>query len=233
MKNIKILAILAFLTLTLSLKGQSYLSFGYTKSYYSMSNLNRYVFMYNYNRQWLDQKMDFFTNSSGFQMAYGYRFSPRFYFESELLFPHRMNSAWGVEPNSGSKATRTIKFGVSSINLNYYLNFINTGFFNVGFGCGPGISFANIKTTYLNDATKNYEEDITNDKIFLDFSFGVPLELNFGDRLALVAKPYIDIPFKKTDVGELQLFLQQITEEAYDKALTYGVTFSVKIIGGH
>ena len=51
---------------------QGYFQLSYDRASYACDNLNRSVYVYNYTRQWLTDKMDYFGHSQGFLMSYVY-----------------------------------------------------------------------------------------------------------------------------------------------------------------
>src|SRR4051794_33637274 len=77
-------------------------SIGYRRNYMYLGNVNRNVYLYNYTRQWLTDKMEYFTGMKGLDVSWEKRWDQA---GLEIGYHNlqQKNHAEGPEPDNGGR----------------------------------------------------------------------------------------------------------------------------------
>ena len=208
---------------------QGYFQLSYDRASYECDNLNRSVYVYNYTRQWLTNKMDYFGHSQGFQMSYGY-LRESLGFEIGLIQHFETHKAWGLEPDSGHDGYRRFEYYNYGYYIAFPLRFVHEE--KVDFIFWPAFKMTknSINLTY---ATNPEFDNANSETVVNQGSPGIDLGLAVRyfplKWLGFELRPNLGFNFHQADVSPVQIYLQGAWSSAYfyDSFMRKGITFSL------
>lgn len=203
---------------------------GINYGYMSVQNVNRYVYVYNYTRPWLFQKMDYFNSGKGYFFSYNKFFNEHLGLGTGMSNIKSVHTAFGKEPSSGSMGYRKIKVGSTTMFGAMHIRFIQTRFFELAFVPTIDVNFNSITLTYATDEKfSNGVESKLIVKPSIGSTLGVSARVFTFDWLAFSVKPFIAFQYFKSDVSEMTEELQSVTSpfETPESFTVKGITFSI------
>lgn len=205
-----------------------YWHLGVSREYPDWNNVNRQVYVYNYTRQWLTQPMAYFGQASGVHLGVG-NVLGKVGMRTELYYLWESNEAYGLEPATGFTGYRVIRW--STFGTRFCLQYlpITHRFLETGLEVGLEIPMVSMTSRYRNPDLGEQ----TFDSFFLDvplgWSIGWPIHFYPLERVGLLARPYVHIPFRAVDVDGA---VQGISKAPFgqwvpDRHLFVGILFSL------
>ena len=206
----------------------NYFFFGYQKAEVYLGNVNRQIYVYNFTRPWLSQKMDFITDMQGGFIGYGFKNNK---FGSDLYFSRiaNKNTANGIEASTGTMGERTIRAANNTMGWGGYYYLINKYKLSIGLGISIDGAFFTTATTYRNKELGESAYKITSMDPMLGHSFSLPVHLFLTQWLGVYLQPYYQFFYSKAKVEGIADELQGATYpySMDDKANNYGIKASI------
>ena len=204
------LILIIVLVASLCMKGQFYTYFygGYRTGFPALSNINREVYIYNYTRQWLDKKMDFFNQLNGGEIGYGWVFR-HFGMYASFQAQWKNNTAYGIEPGTADTGFRVITPMIYGTDLAFQWYPVNSRYIEMGLGGSINLSAFRIPLVYRNSGDKTQSERIPGATGLMPSST-FSLQINFYPirRLGIMVRPYYQVFYSGGDVSPMFYELQ-------------------------
>lgn len=223
-------ATVLFLFYLVHANAQGNFEIGYSFGYMNSPNLNRSVYVYNYTRQWLTDKMDYFNGGKGWYVSYAKIYD---HVGCEFGFStfRERNIASGLEPTTGKVAYRRISRGSNGFYLGIPIRIVNTEHLEINFVPTADMEWNYVNTDYTHDGSfeKIEESEGMGGGFKLGSSAGIALRFFPLNWLGVSAKPFVAFSYTKTDVGDVQRVLQgsRIPFVVPDPFTIYGVSFAL------
>lgn len=211
------------------IQAQGNFEVSYNLGRFNSPNLNRTVYVYNYTRQWLDVKMDYFNATKGYTVYYG-----ALYDNVGIGFGighnRQTNIAHGLEPVTGTIGYRKIMYTSTRLFADLPIRIINAKHLEINYV--PSIEAVNnsLVTQYGHDAEfKNIEKNEATGKYLWGTTQSIAFRFFPVSWFGLSVKPFATLNLSKTDINELMGYLQSaaIRQTVEDKFNIYGISFSI------
>ena len=196
---------------------------------FNAPNLNRTVYVYNYTRQWLTNKMDYFNGGKGWTMYYGVLYD---HIGIGLGIGHnrQTNTSNGIEPVSGTMAYRQIIYTSTRLFADIPVRLVNKKHLEINYV--PSIEAVNnsLMTKYRHDADMKNPETI---QATGQYNWGTTQSIAFRyfptNWFGVSVKPFATLNLKQTPVNDLQVYLQgaAISQPVPERFNIYGLSFSI------
>lgn len=196
------LILFTLLLTSISSKGQqSALSISYKASMFQPDNVNRTVYTYNYARQWLDQKMDYFEMLQGWDIRYNVQNKGKG-FEFGINRMRASNEATGIQTN-GQRGYRKISLKSGSAFVGITKRFYSRKHFQLSYTLS--LDWMGFKGyTFYAQGSKDFgpsEGGFKNNR--LANTGGLNILIPFGKYFGLQLRPYYQQPWSRANVEGL------------------------------
>lgn len=180
---------------------QSALSISYKASIFQPDNVNRTVYTYNYARQWLDQKMDYFKMMQGWDLRYSIQTKGKG-FEFGVNRMRASNEATGIQTN-GQRGYRKIALKSGSAFVGITRRFYAKKYLHLSYTLS--LDWMGFKGfTYYAQGSKDFgasEGGFKNNR-FANTG-GLNFLFPFGKYVGLQIRPYYQQPWSRANVEGL------------------------------
>ncbi len=227
----KLLVILFFAAIAQTDFAQSSdFTFGIKYGWMHPDNINRTVYTYNYTRQWLSQKMDYFKLMKGWEASWQFR-GKSMGLECIMDNMHATNIANGVEPTGGSIGYRKIKVGMGGISFGASGYFMKSKHLEIVPSFDFDFNFFGVHDWYANNSNfTNGQETTDTEKFKMGNTFAINFSLFATKWLGINIRPYYCLPWGKVNSEGLMYNLQGDQNVQRESIRNYGVSASL-IIG--
>lgn len=201
-----------FFTIALhTVRGQGYFQFGYQQARYQCHNVNRIVYVYNYTRPWLSQKMAYFGQGHGYSLVYG-QLGKKLGWEMSFSLFREQHDAFGLEPDSRAMGYRRI------INSNYAMYFgipvrlWKSRKFEANIQASLLYTFYILQTLYARNPEflESQSETPVNQQAHTGISLGLGLRYFPLRWLGFELRPFASANFRQLNVAGLSESLQSV-----------------------
>jgi len=192
-------------------QGQGYFQLGFQQARYACPNVNRIVYVYNYTRPWLSQKMAYFGQGHGYSLIYG-QLGKKLGWEMSFSLFKEQHDAFGLEPDSREMGYRRI------INSNYAMYFgipvrlWKSRKFEANIQASLLYTFYILQTLYARnpDFSESRSETPVNQLAHTGVSLGLGLRYFPLRWLGFELRPFVAANFSPLKVAGLSESLQSI-----------------------
>ncbi|CAN5302763.1 hypothetical protein BH09BAC5_BH09BAC5_04150 [soil metagenome] len=228
----KVFLVIFLFTLSVSASAQLYVSFGKKYGWIHPDNLNRTVYTYNYTRQWLDQKMNYFKDLKGWEATIQGQ-DERVGLEVIASHLGQINIAHGIEPSGGLTGYRKIKLGIGGLSFGLTAVVVQKKHLEIAPAIDFDMHYFRVITTYSNDETF---AGATGLLVVQKFKFANTFALNcnlFATKwLGIDVRPYIQLPYGKINIEGLMNELQGDENTQRERMMNYGISASIVLALG-
>jgi len=209
---------------------QGYFQVGTGPARYDCPNLNRIVYVYNYTRPWLSQKMAYFGTGRGYSMEYG-QLRKKLGWNMGFGLFSESHDAFGLEPQSSAIGYRRITYSNYSMFFGIPIRAFKSRFFEINILPTVQYVFYSLQTQYARNPEflESNSDSPVNQKAYVGANLGVGFRYFPIRWLGIEIKPFTSFNLYPLDVAQLSSSLQSI-EANYtlkDSFFHYGLYASI------
>lgn len=224
----KIFYTLAAILIFVNLPAQNAFTFGKKYGIMHPDNINRTVYSYNYARQWLTQKMPYFSMMEGYEASWQHR-GEIIGYEIVYSILTAKNDAYGLEPTGSQMGYRRISLTRGGLAGGFTFKILDKKHLEIVPAIDFDLHYFSGTTTYSNDAT--YAGATPEGVIFkfkLANTFAINCSLMATKWFGINIRPYYQMPWGKTNVEGLAAYWGGSGTGAQRESIkNYGVSASV------